>query len=154
MIKENMRVVLDTTYLLPAFGVEIKEDTNAGIVETLSTFLERGGSIIISDLTPLEALLKVLKIAEKRSELRDRAKEGFIMLWQDRSFEKIPHSSEDVFLKAYEIMKKHRDPFDCFIFATAIAEKLSIVTEDEASIKYLEKDKVMNWEEFKKSVIE
>ncbi len=151
----GIRAVFDTTYFLPAFGVQIDVGTPESILDVIKRFLGKGNSIIVSDVTPLEAFLKAFSIAEKRKDEdgKKRAREGFLSMVNDPSIEIASHQQRLVFENAFKIRLNHRDPFDCFVFATALAENALLVSEDESSLKYLKNDRVMKWAQFKKKII-
>ena len=63
-----VRAVFDTTYFLPAFGIQIDVGTAEAILDVIKRFAGKGNSIIVSDVTPLEAFLKAFSVAEKRKD--------------------------------------------------------------------------------------
>lgn len=142
------RVVLDTSYLLPAFGVDIAEDSTHRIREALVRFVRGGGSLLISDLSPLEAWLKSRRLARQEPNGQRRASEGFLAVWQDRTFQKIPHSDPSVFSHANRLLESHADPFDCFVFATSLFADAPLVTQDEAAATFLRPGRRLSWRAF------
>lgn len=110
--------------------------------------------MMISDVTPLEAFLKSFSIAEKRKDEfgKNRAREGFLAVVSDALLEIVSHQQREVFERAFKIRLKHKDPFDCFIFATALAENALLISEDESSVPHVGKDRVMKWTEFARKV--
>ncbi|MHB1868607.1 MAG: PIN domain-containing protein [Nitrososphaerales archaeon] len=59
-------IVLDTTFILPAFGVEIEIDSTESVQEKIREVRESQETpILISDLSPLESFLKAFRLAEK-----------------------------------------------------------------------------------------
>ena len=150
-----LRVVFDTTYFLPAFGIQIDLATPQTILDVIKQFVGKGNSIIVSDVTPLEAFLKAFSVAEKRRDEvgKNRAREGFLSLVNDPSIAVVSHQQRVVFEHAFKIRLKHRDPFDCFVFATALAENALLISEDESSLKYLRNDRIMKWAQFKNKIV-
>src|SRR6266571_4861988 len=126
--------------MLPVFGIDIGVDSASSIQETLSGLVQRGTVLCISDLSPFEAFIKSYRIAEKLKDERgkEEAKLGFLFVVRGDW--------------ATKIRLKHNDPFDCFIFATAQARKIPLVTEDRAAPQFLENGQVMNWAALKKSL--
>lgn len=150
-----IRAVFDTTYFLPAFGIQIDVGAPQAILEIIERFIGNGNSIIISDVTPLEAFLKAFSLAEKlKDEVgKNRAREGFLSLVDNPSIKIVSHQQRSVFEHAFKIRLKHRDPFDCFVFATALAENAILVSEDESSLKYLKNGMAIKWAQFKKKLV-
>ena len=147
------RIILDTTYLLPAFGVEVSVDSSDVILEVLERFLSMGGVIYVSTISVLEAYLKAYRLSEKKGNDKGiRAAEvGFMAIVNDNRILKVDFMEMEVFREAHRIRRTHGDPFDCFIFATAKALGTPLVTEDREAKRYL--TEVVNWGEFKRRVL-
>jgi PIN domain nuclease of toxin-antitoxin system len=146
-------LVLDSTYLLPAFGVELDFENSKRIRDTLDELANRGVKIYLSNLSPLECFLKAFSLAEKgkSEEGRKTAKLGLLAVSEDVSmFSSVSYSDEKIVEEATTIRKSHKDPFDCFIFATAKALDAILVTEDDSAPSYLDSGKVLSWKQLKK----
>jgi hypothetical protein len=139
---------------LPAFGVAIDVASPPMILTVMKRFVKNHNTMMISDVTPLEAFLKSFSIAEKRKDEfgKNRAREGFLAVVSDALLEIVSHQQREVFERAFKIRLKHKDPFDCFIFATALAENALLISEDESSVPHVGKDRVMKWAEFARKV--
>ena len=147
-------LLLDTTYMLPVFGIDIGVDSASSIQETLSRLVEKGTVLFISDLSPFEAFIKSYRIAEKLKDERgkEEAKLGLLFVVRGDWATKIGHEDDEIIEEAFKIRLKHNDPFDCFIFATALVRKIPLVTEDRVAPQFLEDGLVMNWAALKKSL--
>ncbi len=154
--RDPLNLVLDTTFLLPAFGVEIDVDTSEKIELAIQQLVKESSTPIrISDLSPLEGFLKSYRLAEKakNEEGKKAAKMGFLAVTRDSSWLRmVPHTEEIIVNAAFEIRLTHNDPFDCFIFATAKATGARLVTEDSTAKKYLGSENVLSWEDLKRSL--
>jgi PIN domain nuclease of toxin-antitoxin system len=153
-LSSTRSLLLDTTYLLPVFGIDIGIDSASSIQETLSRLVEKGTELFISDLSPFEAFVKSYRIAEKLNDERgkEEAKLGLLFVVRGDWATKIDHEDDEIIEEAFKIRLKHNDPFDCFIFATAQARKIPLVTEDRVAPQFLENGLVMNWAALKKSL--
>jgi len=82
------------------------------ILDVIKRFLGKGNSIIVSDVTPLEAFLKAFSVAEKRKDevSKNIAREGFLSMVNDPSIEIASHQQGLVFEHAFKIRLRHRDP--------------------------------------------
>lgn len=145
-------ILLDTTYLLPVFGIDVGLDSSSSIQGTLSRLVEKETVLHISDLSPFEAFIKAYRIAEKlRDEKgKDEARLGLLTIVRGDWLTRIDHNDDEIIEEAFRIRQKHNDPFDCFIFATAMVRQIPLVTEDRAAQGFLEDGLVMTWAELKK----
>ena len=153
-LSSTRSLLLDTTYMLPVFGIDIGVDTSSSIQETLSRLVTKGTVLFISDLSPFEAFIKSYRIAEKLKDERGKqeAKLGLLFVVRGDWATKIDHEDDEIIEEAFKIRLKHNDPFDCFIFATAQVRKIPLVTEDRVAPQFLEDGSVMNWAALKKTL--
>ncbi len=140
--------------MLPVFGVDIGVDSASSIQATLGRLMEKGTGLYISDLSPFEAFIKTYRIAEKLKDERgkEEAKLGFLFVVRGEWATRIDHKDDEIIEEAFKIRQKHNDPFDCFIFATAKARSIPLVTEDRAAPQFLKDDLVMTWSGLKKGL--
>ncbi len=146
-------LLLDTTYLLPVFGIDVEVDSAPAIRDALELLVKKGVRLHVSDLTPFEAFVKSFRVAEKLrdEEGKQAAKSGFIIVARAEWINKVDHKDETVVEEAYRIRLDHNDPFDCFIFATAKALSIPLVTEDQDAAKFLGEESTLTWKELKRS---
>jgi PIN domain nuclease of toxin-antitoxin system len=145
---------LDTTYVLPVFGIDIGVDSASSIQGTLSRLAEKGTKLCISDLSPFEAFIKAYRIAEKLKDERgkEEAKLGLLFVVRGDWLSRIDHKDHEIIEEAFKIRQKHHDPFDCFIFATAKVQGIPLITEDRVAQEFLDDKLVMTWAMLKKSL--
>ncbi len=145
-------ILLDTTYMLPVFGIDVGVDSASSIQGILSRLAEKGATLFISDLSPFEAFIKAYRIAEKlRDEKgKEEAKLGLLFVVRGNWLTRINHTDDEIIEEAFKIRQKHEDPFDCFIFATAKVNKIPLITEDRAAKEFLDDRLVMTWATLKK----
>ncbi len=146
-------LLLDTTYLLPVFGIDVEVDSAPAIRDALELLVKKGVRLHVSDLTPFEAFVKSFRVAEKLrdEEGKQAAKSGFIIVARAEWINKVDQKDETVVEEAYRIRLDHNDPFDCFIFATAKALSIPLVTEDQDAAKFLGEESTLTWKELKRS---
>jgi len=146
--------MLDTTYVLPVFGIDIGVDSASSIQGTLSRLAEKGTTLCISDLSPFEAFIKAYRIAEKLKDERgkEEAKLGLLFVVRGDWLSRIDHKDHEIIEEAFKIRRKHNDPFDCFIFATAKVQRIPLITEDRVAREFLDDKLVMTWAVLKKSL--
>ncbi len=128
-------------------------DSAPAIRDALKLLVKKGVRLHVSDLTPFEAFVKSFRVAEKLrdEEGKQAAKLGFIIVARADWINKVDHKDDTVVEEAYRIRLDHNDPFDCFIFATAKALSIPLVTEDQDASKFLGKEPTLTWKELKRS---
>lgn len=139
---------------MPVFGIDIGVDTASSIQAVLNRLVEKGTVLHISDLTPFEGFIKAYRIAEKLKDEhgKEEAKLGLLFIVRGDWLKRINHDDDEIIEEAFKIRQKHNDPFDCFIFATAKANRIPLVTEDHAAADFLEDRLHITWSELKKSL--
>lgn len=148
------RVLLDTSYLLPMFGLEVDIAPSEEINDLIASLTEGDGEIHVQDLSALEAYGKTVRIAEKTKieEGKLLAAQGYIDFLSDQTMIHYSFSNFVVFQEAQKIREKHRDLFDCFIFGTACAYNLLLVTEDKFAHNNITTTTVWDWKTLKKKI--
>ena len=122
-----MRLLLDTTYLLPAIGVSIK-----GLPEDASIkLIGEGHQIFISDVTVFELSAKGGKYITAGSLTPERVSRGIRSIVYDERIARIQIHDSSVLLTAFKLRRMLRDFIDCLILSSAINRSDILVTEDE-----------------------
>ncbi len=139
------QVLLDTTYILPLFGVEIKGYSGEEISKKLGRLINIGVNVHLSKASLLEAFLKTITLSKKlkRDALLDKAVEGVEIIRNDDKIILIEYIERGILEEAKDILREHKDPFDAIIFATAIVGEYILITEDEAASKFVAKNKII-----------
>jgi hypothetical protein len=121
-----VKVLLDTTYLMPAIGVRVKDMPP----DTLSVIRGGGHETSISDVTLLELSAKGAKLVASGALSADRVSRGVIAAKRDEELEKIPFIDEDVLGTAISLRGRMSDYLDCLILSSAINRCDVLLTED------------------------
>jgi len=129
------KVFLDTTYLLPLFGVDIglsksEEETLQRIIDKLLP--------AINSLSLLEVKWKILHFSKKNKQLLSRFSKVLKFITLTNKFQIVPFYESVVDELATELYKIHKDYIDCSILAAAITTADVLLTEDSI-ISNLEK---------------
>ena len=126
-----MRILLDTSFLLPIVGIRVKGVEK--LLESLWTMYRRG------EVEVYYTELNLLEIAWKLSKTRyepDIVMKGLMSV--ERNFIKAPLTCTSI-AKALELRKKgFNDLIDLLLYAIAYENKLQLLTLDVALIKFLE----------------
>jgi PIN domain nuclease of toxin-antitoxin system len=121
-----MKVLLDTTYLMPAIGVSVKEISP----DTLGVIRGGGHEAAISEVSLLELSAKGAKLVASGALTADRVIRGVIAAKRDEELEKIPIVDEDLLGTAISLRGRLRDFLDCLILSSAINRCDVLLTED------------------------
>lgn len=121
-----MRLLLDTTHLLPAIGVSIR-----GIPEdTPIKLIGKGYEISMSDITLFELSAKGAKYITLGTLTAERVSRGIRAIVYDDRIERIPVHDSSVLLTAFKLRRMLNDFIDCLILSSAINRTDALVTED------------------------
>lgn len=122
-----MRVLLDTTYLLPTVGVAIKEISKDTVIKLLSKNYE----LSISEITFFELSAKAAKYVQDGLLTSERVTLGIRSLLHDENIKKIPSYNSQILLSALSLRFLMKDFIDCIILSTALNNADTFVTEDQ-----------------------
>lgn len=121
-----MRLLLDTTYLLPAIGVSIK-----GLPEDAPIkLIRKGHQISISDITIFELSANGAKHIAVGNLTAERVSRGIRAIVYDDEIEMIPIHDSSVLITAFKLRRTLSDFIDCLILSSAINRNDILVTED------------------------
>lgn len=122
-----MRLLLDTTYFLPAVGVTIK-----GLPEDAPIkLIGNGHKISISEITIFELSAKGAKYAATGTLTAERAARGIRAIMYDERIMGVPIYDSSVLNVAFSLRKILSDFIDCLILSSALNQSDVLVTEDE-----------------------
>lgn len=130
-------LLLDTTYLLPVFGISVGlEDFVPRFGKLLDSFSAR-----YNPASLIEAKWTVMKLGRnepaKRDALLGAYRTGLKVLASDGRLKATPVTSEAVEVVADDLLLKHgvKDYFDRVIYGTAAERSCVLLTEDEELLK-------------------
>ncbi|MEM4970158.1 MAG: PIN domain-containing protein [Sulfolobales archaeon] len=125
-ISKRPSILIDTSFLLPALGVEIEGDT-----EVIKLF--RRLEVYYLEIGLLEAMWKILRIVSR--EKLERVRIGLEAI---RKSYRVIEPPPEAYIKAIEIYDKgHRDYIDALHYTTARALGLLFLTIDFKFIEFL-----------------
>lgn len=134
-----MRLLLDTTYLLPAIGISIKELPKDVPIK----LMEKGNQISICDISIFELSAKGAKHVSSGALPAGRVTTGIRAITYDDAIEMIPMYDSALLLTAFKLTSMLNDFIDCLILSTAINRCDILLTEDQ-DIQELKKNKEFN----------
>ena len=130
-----MRLLLDTTYLLPAIGISIRGIPKDALIKLIG----KGHHISISEITIFELSAKGAKHIVDRTLTAERVSRGIRAIVYDERIEKIPIHDTSILLLAFKLRRLLNDFIDCLILSSAIIRNDILITEDEAIHELWEK---------------
>lgn len=130
-----MRLVLDTTYLLPTVGVSVKE---ISYEDVLSSFAKTS-EIALCEITIFELCAKAAKYVAAGKLESQRVSRGIEAIIEDNSIIKLTSYDSDSLSTAIKLREILGDFIDCLILSTALNHADELLSED-GSIHELKKN--------------
>jgi PIN domain nuclease of toxin-antitoxin system len=122
-----MKLLLDTTYLLPAMGVAVRN-----IPPTVMRDLRgRRHDISICTITIFELAAKGAKLVRDGKLNENRVREGIQAILNDEAVRQVQFQDPDVLARAMSIRTELDDFIDCLILSSAATAADALVSEDE-----------------------
>lgn len=134
-----MKLLVDTTYLLPAIGISIKELPRDAPIRLVA----KGHQISISDISIFELSAKGAKYITKGTLTPERVMMGIRAIVYDDAIDHISIHDSDILLTSFKLRSILADFIDCLILSSAINRCDALITED-GEILNLNKNKEFN----------
>lgn len=134
-----MKILLDTTYLLPAIGIAIKEHQK----DLPLKLIQEGNQISICDISVFELSAKGAKHINAGKLPPERVTRGIRAIVYNEQIEMIPTYESQLLLTAFKLRKTLNDFIDCLILSAAINQCDILLTEDN-DIQNLKNNKEFN----------
>ena len=122
-----MRLLLDTTYLLPAVGLGVEGLPGDLVVRLIG----RGHEVVISYITVFELAAKGAKYVAQGKLTVERVLKGLKAVLHDDRIERVLAHEQEVLFTAVNLRRLLPDFVNCLILATALHKADVLVTEDE-----------------------
>jgi len=121
-----LRLLLDTTYLLPAIGISVKGLPSDAPIE----LIRKGHKIFISDISIFELSAKGAKHITAGTLSGERVTKGVRAIVYDETIETVPMHESTLLLTAFKLRGMLNDFIDCLILSSAINRCDLLITED------------------------
>jgi PIN domain nuclease of toxin-antitoxin system len=122
-----LKLLLDTTYFLPAIGIAIKGLPNDAPI----TLLAKGHQVCISEITLFELSAKGAKYVHNGALLPETVTDGIRAIAHGDEIVAIPVYDTGILLESFNLRKALNDFIDCLIVSSAIKHCDALITEDE-----------------------
>lgn len=121
-----MKILLDTTYLLPAIGISLKDFPR----DVLIMLRRKGNQVFMSDISIFELSAEGAKYVGAKKLSAERVIEGIRAIVFDENIVKIPIHESRILLTALRIRDWLSDFIDCLIVSSALNQCDALISED------------------------
>ncbi|MCD6313094.1 MAG: PIN domain-containing protein [Thaumarchaeota archaeon] len=122
-----MRLLLDTTYFLPAIGISVRNLPKEAVVN----LIKKGHEVMVSEITFFELSAKGAKYVVNGKLSPERVCRGIRAIKHDERIKVIPIHDTSILLTAFKLRRILDDFTDCIILSSAINQAEVLITEDE-----------------------
>ena len=122
-----MKLLLDTTYFLPAIGISVKGLPDDAVIK----LIEKGHEIYISEVTIFELAAKGAKYVLTGDLAAEKVSRGVRTIVYDDRITRIPLYDSSTLLTAIKLRGLLNDFVDCLILSSAISQCDALITEDK-----------------------
>lgn len=134
-----MRLLLDTTYLLPTIAISVKGLPKDALIK----LIQKGHEISISDISIFELSAIGAKHITAGTLSAERVTKGIRAIVYDEIVTIVPTHESTLLLTAFKLRSMLSDFIGCLILSSAINQCDALITEDN-DIQNLKKNKEFN----------
>ncbi len=141
---KGLAILLDSTYLLPVFGVEVKEISEEVLSKIRSLALRGLIETYYSPISLIEITSKVARETIKRGRgLKPEEVEYTIRVIEESEYLKPIYPNPQAYSLAYKMkLLGHKDMIDNLLYATATVYKLTFITIDQKLKNFIQHHKI------------
>jgi PIN domain nuclease of toxin-antitoxin system len=121
-----LKLLLDTTYYLPAIGISIKDMQK----DALLTLISKKHQILVSQITIFELSAKGAKYIKEGQLSPERVTRGISAIIYNDAIETIPIHDTTILQTSFKLRNMLNDFIDCLILSSAMNHSEAIITED------------------------
>jgi len=121
-----LKLLLDTTYFLPAIGIIIKNLPKDAPIK----LIQKGHKIFISNITIFELSAKGAKYVAAGKIPAERVAKGIRVMAYNETINSIGMHESTILLTAFKLRNIINDFIDCLILSSAINQCDALITED------------------------
>jgi len=134
-----LKLLLDTTYILSAIGISLKNFPNDAPLE----LMRRGHQIFLSDVSIFELAAKGGKHVALGRLAAERVTRGIRAIVYSDTVEIVPFQETGILLTAFKLRSILNDFIDCLLVSSAINQCDVLIAED-SDIQHLKKNRDFN----------
>jgi len=121
-----LRLLLDTTYFLPAIGISVKNLPK----DVPLRLLRKEHNIYVSDISVFELAAKGAKYIASKRLSSERVAKGIRAIIYDDAVSIVQMHDSSILLTAFKLRGMLGDFIDCLILSSALNKCDSLITED------------------------
>ncbi len=138
-MSSTVRALLDTTYLLPSFGIRVRGLTRSDLAKMREAGLNGDVEYFCLSACWVELIGKVVREASRvELNLNSIVRRSVPSLLRSGLYRWIDPPDEAVLLAFRLRAEGHKDAVDNLLYATALVQGMRFITMDEALRKFLE----------------
>jgi len=122
-----LKLLLDTTYLLPAIGISVEKVPSDALIK----LMKRGNEIFVSDVSIFELSAKGAKRVAAGALPGERVAKGIRAIAHDETVTIVPIHESRLLLTAFKLRGMLDDFVDCLVLSSAMNLCDALVTEDD-----------------------
>lgn len=141
---KNHGILLDSSYLLPIFGVQVRGVSSSDILRLRNLAIDNKIKIHYSPISLVEIISKIAREANKnRKAPSPREVEATIEIVEKSHYLHPVHPDPKAYALAYEIkLLGHKDIIDNLLYATATVNNLDFITMDYKLQDFIQRQKI------------
>jgi len=133
-----IKILLDSTYILPSFGIEVEGLGEEDIIKLKIAGIEGKVKFYCLSVTWIEIIGKVHRMVEKyKVDVKDIIDSAVKSLLESGFYEWITPSSQAVLMAFKLRMLGHRDNIDNLLYASSLENKMIFLTMDKNLVEFL-----------------
>ena len=122
-----MNLLLDSTYLFPFIGLEVRGVPRTSVIDLL--FM--GHTVSVSEISLFELSAKGAKLVSQGALEPNRITSAIRAIHMSPNIAKVPFTASRIQHTAFGLRAQVADYIDCIIMASSVHEADALVTEDE-----------------------
>ena len=135
-----MKVLLDTSFLLPTLGIDVGDK----VIKTLEKLEGTHSEIYYSQFSILESIWVTAKLTGKMETPPEAVRTGLRSIIESGVYKQVKEDSE-VFIEALQLyLKGHRDLIDNILYANSLHHNMKLLTLDTELKNFIENKKLKN----------
>lgn len=137
-------VLLDSTYLLPVFGIAVEGVSDEALLRLRRLAIEKLVRLYYSPISFMEILAKIAREAVKRETRLEPAEvTDLIKIIEEADYLKPTYPNAQAYALAYKMrLLGHKDMIDNILYATASIKGLTFVTMDQSLKNFIQRHRI------------
>ena len=143
-INKSLAILLDSSYLLPVFGIEVREINDSILLELRGLALRKLIEMYYSPISLIEIVSKVARETMRKGQgLSQEEIESTIRIIEESEYLKPIYPCPRAYALAYRMkLLGHRDMIDNILYAIATLHGLIFLTLDQKLRKFIQRHKI------------